>query len=65
MLWTSYPKSERCEDMDGKQQASTGKTYWLWVLRPSDPRTIISLVLNGVALPQTDPVYNVEVLLDS
>lgn len=45
-------------------QLNLGKIEWLRVLGLSSSGTMPSLVLNGVALPQTDPVYNLEVLLD-
>ncbi|KAM6466454.1 uncharacterized protein PHA67_012250 [Liasis olivaceus] len=50
---------------NNRLQLNPGKTEWLWVGGSSVSRSLPSLVLDGVALPQTDPVHNLGVLLDS
>lgn len=39
-----------------EQQSNSGKTEWLWVLGPAE--FMPCLVLDGIILPQTDPVHN-------
>ena len=46
-------------------QLNPGKMEWLWVGGSSVPVNLTSLVLDGVALPQTDPVRNLGILLGS
>lgn len=50
---------------NNRLQLNPSKTEWLWVLGSSSSGTMPSLVLDGVVLPQTDPVHNLRVFLDS
>lgn len=50
---------------NNRLQLNPGKTEWLWVNGSSVSGTLSSLELDGIALPQTDPVHNLGVLLDS
>lgn len=49
---------------NNRLQHNLGKTEWLWVLGITGSRTMPSLVLDRIALPQTDLVHNLGVLLD-
>lgn len=46
-------------------QMNHGKTERLWILGSSESWSLLSLELDGIALSQIDPVYNLRVLLDS
>lgn len=50
--------------MENRLQFNLGKIEWLWVLGTSGRRDLTSLILNEVALPQTDIVSNLGVHLD-
>lgn len=52
--------------MESKRlQLNPGRTEWLWVCGLTASRTMPSLVLDGVAQPQTDPVHNQGAFLNS
>lgn len=50
---------------NNKLQLNPDKTEQLWILEPSRSGNVPSLILDKVALPQTDLVQNLGVLLDS
>lgn len=53
--------------LDGGQhlRLNLGKTSWLWVHGAPGSGTLSSSILDGVALPQRDPVCHLGVLLDA
>lgn len=55
---TVYPGIWRVEGLNNRLQLNPTKTEWLGVLGSRDARNMFSLVLNGVALLQTDQVSN-------
>lgn len=58
-----------CRGLEGvwKASAQPPTTKWLWVLRSlgSLPGTFLLLAWEGLHRPQTDPICNLGVLLDS
>lgn len=49
---------------NSRLQMNLGKTQWFWILGPSGSSAIQILLLDGVALPQRDPMYNLKFLLN-
>lgn len=50
---------------DNRLQLNPGKMDWIWVYGASGSRHLSFLVLDGMALPQTDLVHNLVFFLDS
>lgn len=47
---------------NNRLQMNSGKIECMWILEPTGSRTMLSLVLDGITLTQTDRMHN---LLDS
>lgn len=50
---------------ENRLQLNSGKTKWLGIWGLVSSRFILFLLLNGIALSQRDPMYNLVVFLDS
>lgn len=55
-----------CWGLDGHNGPDSTQTRlnWLWVFDSSGDKVFPPLILDGVALPHTGPMYNLEVILD-